>query len=166
VSSALYTGAIGGLTGADSKCQALATAAGLCGTYKAWLSDNTGNAADRLTHATGAYVLTTGEVVASDWFGLRSGSLQHAINQTEKKTAAPVGTVTCGGSSIAPVWTGATFSGIAVGNGSCNDWSNASVSGTIGAAYGNANATNFAWSGACQLNGVCPSTAALYCVEQ
>jgi hypothetical protein len=36
-----YTGNLGGLAGADAKCQALADAAGIGGTFKAWLSDST-----------------------------------------------------------------------------------------------------------------------------
>jgi hypothetical protein len=164
VSSALYTGNLGGLTGADNKCQTLADAAKLCGTFKAWLSDGTGNAADRLTHATGDYVLPDGQVVANGWTGLTSGSLLHAINQTESKGAAPVGTVKCVSSGPVPVWTGATYSGIAVQNGSCSNW--ASTSTGPGAAFGNASATSFAWSGTCQIVTLCPNTAALYCVQQ
>ena len=164
VSSALYDGNLGGLTGADLKCQTLADAAKLCGTYKAWLSDGTGNAADRLTHATGDYILPDGQVVANGWDGLTTATLQHAINQTETKGAPPVGTVKCAGGAPVPVWTGATNSGIAVPNGSCSNW--ASTSTTPGAAFGNANATNFAWSGTCQIVTLCPKTAALYCLQQ
>jgi len=164
VSSALYSGNLGGLPGADSKCQSLAGAAGLCGTFKAWLSDGTGAAAARLTHAVGNYVLTNGEIVASGWSGLTTATLLHAIDVTETKGAAPVGTVKCGGSSQVPVWSGATNSGIAVANGSCSNWGSTSTS--PGAAFGNADATNAAWSGMCQIVTVCPDTAALYCLEQ
>lgn len=44
-----YSGALGGLTGADAKCALAATAAGLSGTYKAWLSDGTTDALSRIT---------------------------------------------------------------------------------------------------------------------
>jgi len=162
ISSALYTGNLGGLSGADSKCHALAQSAGLCGTFKAWLSDATATAADRLTHATGDYVLTNGQIVAHGWSGLTAGTLQHAIDRTETNGAAPVGTVTCGGSAITPVWTGSTSAGTTFDNGSCANWSG----GSSGAIFGNALSTNFAWSGMCQLTTVCVSTAALYCVEQ
>src|SRR5207248_2675590 len=40
VTSVMYDGNLGGLAGADAKCQARATAASLSGTYKAWLSDD------------------------------------------------------------------------------------------------------------------------------
>src|SRR6187401_2282495 len=49
-------GLLGGLAGADMKCEARAAAAGLAGTYKAWLSDQTKSATARLTHSTGAYL--------------------------------------------------------------------------------------------------------------
>jgi hypothetical protein len=163
-SSVLYTGSLGGLSGADSKCQGLADAAGLCGTFKAWLSDTTANAATRLTQADGNYVLLDGQVVAAGWTGLTSGTLQHAIDLTEKKTTVPTGTVKCGGSQQIPVWTGAPASGVNIMNGSCSDWGSQSAS--PGAIFGNALAKNGAWSGMCQIVAVCQSTAALYCVQQ
>jgi hypothetical protein len=62
VTSTGYPGNLGGLAGADAKCQERATAAGLGGTFKAWLSAaGTGNsAAERLTHATVPYVRVDG----------------------------------------------------------------------------------------------------------
>jgi hypothetical protein len=164
VSSVLYTGNLGGLSGADAKCQSLADAAGLCGTFKAWLSDATADAAARLTHATGNYVRTDGQIVASDWSGLVSGTIQHAVNRTETNGAAPVGTVKCGGSMVTPVWTGSTTAGANVMNGSCSNWTS-SGSGP-GGIFGNADATNAAWTAMCQIVAVCQSTAAIYCVEQ
>ncbi len=47
------TGNIGGLAGADAMCQTSAVAAGLPGTYVAWLASATGNAATRLGSAQG-----------------------------------------------------------------------------------------------------------------
>jgi Collagenase NC10 and Endostatin len=164
VSSVLYTGNLGGLTGADSKCQTLADAAGLCGTFKAWLSDATTDAAARLTHATGNYVRTDGQIVASGFSGLVSGTIQHAVNRTETNGAAPVGTVKCGGATVTPVWTGSTAAGANVMNGSCSNW--ASSNSSPGGIFGNADATNAAWTAMCQIVAVCQSTAAIYCVEQ
>jgi hypothetical protein len=164
VSSALYTGNLGGLTGADAQCQALADAAGLCGTYKAWLSDGTADASARLSHATGNYVRTDGQIIANDWSQLVSGTIQNAINRTETNGAAPVGTVKCGGSSVTPVWTGSTTAGANVMNGSCSNW--ASNSSSPGGIFGNAEAKNAAWTAMCQIVAVCQSTAAIYCVEQ
>lgn len=53
LSSTKHTGDLGGLTGADTLCNDLATAAGLPGTYVAWLSDSNTDAKDRLGDASG-----------------------------------------------------------------------------------------------------------------
>jgi hypothetical protein len=54
VTSAAYSPAeIGGTIGADAKCAALAEAAGLSGTFVAWLSDATTSAGERLGTARG-----------------------------------------------------------------------------------------------------------------
>ena len=50
VTSTTYTGNLGGLSGADSKCQARATAANLSGVWKAWLSTGDLAASSRITH--------------------------------------------------------------------------------------------------------------------
>lgn len=85
VTSDTYNGNLDGLTGADAKCRMLATAAGLTGTYKAWLSDSTTSAASRLTHSNMPYSLTTGVKVADNWNDLTDGSLDNVITTTEKK---------------------------------------------------------------------------------
>lgn len=53
----------GGLPAADAACQALATSAGLPGTYVAWLSDPSHDAKDRLGAATG-WLRTDGRMFA------------------------------------------------------------------------------------------------------
>jgi hypothetical protein len=42
VSSATFTGGLGGVRAADQTCSDLAVAAGLAGIYRAWLSDDAG----------------------------------------------------------------------------------------------------------------------------
>src|SRR5262249_60557677 len=79
VSSTTYTGNLGGLSGADAKCQSLATSAGHAGTFKAWLSDDVTDAKSRLTHSTMPYVLVDGTIVATGFTDLTSGTLRHAI---------------------------------------------------------------------------------------
>src|SRR5205823_203503 len=71
VTSTSYDGNLGGLTGGDAKCQARAVAAGLAGTYKAWLCSGSTSAASRLSHlSTGDYVRLDGAVLANGWAGL------------------------------------------------------------------------------------------------
>jgi len=82
--SARYTGYdLGGLSGADDKCQLAATNANLPGNYKAWLSDNNTNARDRLNHSTQPYVRTDGAVVATNWDDLVDGTILAPINFNE-----------------------------------------------------------------------------------
>ena len=90
VSSQKFNGNLGGIAGADQKCQDLADAAGLPGTYFAWLADSDpANApASRFTQAPNAYLRpgigsAAPQVVADDWADLTDGSLDLAINVTE-----------------------------------------------------------------------------------
>ena len=83
VTSSTYNGDLGGLAGADQKCQDHADTAGLPGTFKAWLSDNSISAKDRLTHSTEPYGLVNGFLVATDWDDLTDGALYRPINVDE-----------------------------------------------------------------------------------
>ena len=80
-SSVKYNGNLGGLTGADTKCQSRAGAAGLTGTFKAWLSTSTVDAKDRIPDA--GYVLVNGTLVANNKADLIDGSIQNAIRINE-----------------------------------------------------------------------------------
>jgi hypothetical protein len=65
VTSATFGADLGGVTGADAKCQAAADAAGLVGrTWTAWISDSTGDAIDRIPN--GRYRLLDDTLVALD----------------------------------------------------------------------------------------------------
>ena len=110
VTSAMYNGNLGGLSGADAKCQALANAAGLTGTFKAWLSDSTTSAKDRLTHSASGYARVDGVIVANDWNDLVSGGLRNPIQIDEN-----------GGSQDSPVLTGTSASGTHTAH-NCNNW--------------------------------------------
>ena len=111
VTKDLYTGNLGGLAGADAKCQASANAANLGGTWKAWLSDSKTSASSRLIHGNAPYRLVNGIVIANNWDDLTDGSL---INRIDKDQF--------GGSIDWPAWTGTTASGEIHSRGNCNDW--------------------------------------------
>jgi hypothetical protein len=85
ISSETYNGNLGGLDGADTKCNSLAMSAGLPGTYKAWLSNNSGSPNDRFNKHNGPYVLTNFDVIASNWTELTSNNLLKSINVNEKR---------------------------------------------------------------------------------
>ena len=153
VTSNLYNGYLGGLDGADSKCEAEALAADLPGTYKAWLS--TGAAiTTRFTTSTNDYILVDGTVVANGWSDLVDGNLDHAINMDAQGN-------TYSGSVVVSVWTNLDDDGSSSGV-SCNFWSDntSSYSGGCGVLT----STMWTWSDSSSQG--CDSSARLYCFEQ
>ena len=85
VSSVGHNGKFGGVTGADSFCQGRANAAGLSGTFKAWLSGATNNTSPkwRFSKSDIPYALPDGTVIADDWADLTDGTIQNPINRDE-----------------------------------------------------------------------------------
>jgi len=162
--SASYTGNLGGPTGADATCQSLATAAGLTGTYKAWLSDSTTAVVTRLAHVDG-YAMVDGTVVVASWSALISGTLLHAIDLDEH------------GSPLASdsVWTDTEIDGTitqsTVGTVlDCNGWTNGTYNiddadNTIYGFVGEASNTDTNWTAYMQA-AQCDSMGRLYCFQQ
>jgi cysteine-rich repeat protein len=156
VTSLLSTGILGGLSGADSRCETLAEIAGLQVSFKAWLSDATTGPADRFdTSFTGVYELVDGTLVAHGWTDLTDGSLSHPINLTEK-----------GDESDASVWTNATPAGEPPGASHCDSWT--SKSSMKNGSYGFSSASDTTWTQALLPAPVlsCNITAAVYCFEE
>lgn len=82
---------MGGLTGADAKCQAEADdpeAIVPSGTYLPWLSDGHNSPDSRFTKSTSPYVLPDGTKIAENYSDLTDGSILHEINVDA--TGAPV----------------------------------------------------------------------------
>ncbi len=158
VTSSLYSANLGGIAGADAKCQVAANNAGLAGTFRAWLSTDLDAARDHLTHATAPYTLVNGTVVATSWTQLTSGTLMHPIDRTELGGAAVTGTSTsCTG---AAVWTGTDVSGNHYTSYNCSAWTLTSGSVVVGLAT----SATTGWTASC--TGMCSGTAALYCLAQ
>lgn len=160
VSSLTYTGNLGGLVGADARCQQLAQSAGLSGIFMAWLSDSQSSPAARFTKSTVPYVLPDGQQVAKNWLDLVDGVLAHAIDQTEEQTAPPV-SAPCNGKPT--VWTNTREDGTSWSTSHCGNFTNT----TGDARLGTSSAFNFTWSRSCSgAAGTCAWKAPLYCVEQ
>jgi hypothetical protein len=182
VSSAKYTGNLGGVAGAAAKCQQLAEAAGLPGNYKAWLSDKTSSPAATFTRWNGPYVLVDGTEVASKWEGL-----------TEDFHLAPITITETGqdtGESL--VWTNTSASGgpgpcpcpailrdagtpheerrPAVRDGSCQNWTSSNADlydGLCGNSIAQTKSWTFAIGSATHSQVAdCDELLRLYCFEQ
>ncbi len=158
-SSVIYQGGeLNGLYGADQRCRMLAALAKLpnFGTYRAWLSDSTTAAADRLEHHRGRYLLVNGLVVAMDWDDLTDGTLENPINVTELSET----------SDDSRSWTGTLASGQpALGSSFCFDWTDDASNWDIEeGGSGIRSQTDELWSYFEQLG--CGSMAGLHCIEQ
>ena len=104
VTNVSFKGNLGGLTGADDKCQAQAdgpVSVVPSGTYLAWLSDGTDSPETRFTKSAHPYMLPDGTKIAEDFTDLTDGSILHSINIDP--TGEPVG--------LAQFWTGTNNDG-------------------------------------------------------
>lgn len=98
LSSEVYYGGLGGVAGADQKCQALAKKAGLAGTYKAWLWTSNSGPEVTFYQSPGRYIRPDLVKVANNFAHLLHGPLMAPIVVTEKKEKiADLDT---------PIWTG------------------------------------------------------------
>lgn len=151
-------GALGGLAGADAACQTRATAAGLPGTYLAWLSDSSATPASRFTKSIMPYTLPSGETVATSWADLTNGApLSHAINQMAN------GQLFAGNGNT--VWTNTLADGTAGGasaTGNCVNWTSAEpgIEGDIGRAA----ESSVLWTAGGFIQ--CAAEGRLYCFQQ
>jgi len=148
VSSSVLSGALGGVAGADQKCNALAVAAGLNGTYRAWISVAGTNAADRIT-SNGPWYLVGGQLVATTKAELVGGNLKHGVDHDEKNVRAP--------NAEDRVWTATAPDGTFNGP-ECGVWSGAGQ-----ARVGEAEYTDGRWTSSTVE--VCGQVNRVYCFE-
>lgn len=155
--STQYNGNLGGLSGADQKCQTRANAANLGGIWKAWLSDGTSSANQRLNHFNGPYTLLDGTVVVDNWTDLTDGTLDRNINMTENKNID---------SNFSTVWTDTDIFGNSKGK-NCLNWT-ISFGWPYYGLVGSGNSTLLYWTnGFTDTAFECSSSfLSLYCFEQ
>jgi hypothetical protein len=170
ITSSTYTGALGGVSQANSYCQTLAGAAGLEGTYKAWLSDALCSPSDEtcFTHSTVPYVRTDGTAIADDWTDLTTcdevypyACLQVPICLTESAEPVSEGSCEPGNDQAMRVWTNTEPDGTRLGDSyDCGQWHEESGNGNVG----KASFVDSGWTH--HSDTVCSSGQHLYCFEQ
>lgn len=117
-------GSLGGLAGADARCQADADAAGLGGTYVAWLSTSTTNAIDRLGGARG-WVRPDGVMFADTSADIVARRVLSPASQLADGTDLSF-------DAMHSVVTGTDFSGVISSSGTCGDWSRTDATSSPG----------------------------------
>jgi hypothetical protein len=167
VTSKTYAGGeLGGLAGADAKCAARAAAAGVTGTFKAWLSSDDVTAASRLTHASAPYHLADGTPIAASWADVVGGLLQHPIDLDETG-ALDTRAGSCIDAASVAVWTATAIDGGHVynpidANYTCTNWT---LVGPGWGMLGSSGQSDGRWTDAGCAEG-CSTQGALYCFEQ
>jgi hypothetical protein len=150
VSSTTTQGNFGGTSGADGICANLASAAGLSGSFKAWLSVAGDGPSTRFTEAAVPYALVDDTVIANDWSDLTDGSLAHAIDLDENGHAVS-----------GDVWTSTTTAGApTTTNTNCTDYTSTSGFGVCG----NTGLKTGGWTNSSTPG--CALSLRLYCFEQ
>ena len=155
VTSTSYDGNLGGLAGADQKCQVLAEAAGLpANVYKAWLSTSAVDAKGRLGSARG-WVRKDGKPFADTVADIVSGKIFYPLrideNGVDTGAYGTVWTGTDGDGTVYhyppdPIWT-------------CSDWS--SSSGTQVAEIGKSSAVAELFTASASIS--CSTPQRIYC---
>lgn len=150
VSSETVTGNLGGVAGADALCNKLAKAAGLPGTYVAWISTANVNAIDRLTGA-GPWQRVDGRAIAQGKGQLATGQLVNALDRDEKGQTPPL--------SEDRVWTATGPNGKYIGGSDCGAWT--------GTGYGHVGEAEHAGSKWTSLvDESCTEVNRVYCFQQ
>jgi DNA-binding beta-propeller fold protein YncE len=162
VTSGTYNGNLGGVTGANTDCQNASTATGTlapAATYYAWISDGTNSPSTTFTQSTVPYVDVKGNIIASNWTALVSGSpLSYGIEYS------PTGATESGDD----VWTAVTATGTASSGTSattnCSAWTTSATGSSHKGDVGLSNQTGATWTVDTSVN--CSSSERLYCFEQ
>ena len=152
VTSQTMTGDFGGVAAADALCGALASAASLAGSYRAWLSGGGLSPSATFTRGPTPFVMTSGVRVADHWDDLADGTINNPI-VVDERGAQP--------STVDRVWTGTDVGGVPAASGAtCGGWQSTGGTGQVGAF----DQIGPGWSAAGTR--ACDRPARLYCVEQ
>lgn len=150
-----FNGNLGGLTGGDTKCADAATAAGVTGTWKAWLSSSTVNAIDRLVDV-GPWVDMQGTTAFASKSAITTSGPSTALWYDERGMFL----------SSENIWTATNSQGTyqwgVIMAPPCDEWTSTSMQ--AGARVGQVGRTGDAWTS--HSGTTCDQTAHLLCFEQ
>jgi cysteine-rich repeat protein len=163
VSSVRYNGALGGLVGADARCQELAAKAGVQGIYRAWLSDGDAAPPTRFKHGLPYIRLDKMPVASSLDAMIEAGVIQNPIALTENnEPLSPAD----GCDVTDKVWTNLRRDAAPAGDLDCGAWTTSTGVAPKHGGLGVAHKTGQGWTD----EGTCPLTCAaqlrLYCFQQ
>jgi hypothetical protein len=130
-----------------------AEAAGLPGTFLAWISAPMLGVADRFTHSDVPYVRIDDVQVAANWSDLTDGDLSMAIEIDEWGSLQ-------NNSDCGNVWTGTLRDGTPHNEDACTAWTMLEDSVILG----RSDVSNYMWSEGCLQD--CTKQYHLYCFEQ
>ena len=159
VTEGRYTGALGGLAGADQICQTEAMNAQLGGEWIAWLADGTDSPSTRFVQGTNEYRRLDGMAIASNWDALIDGTLDVPLNHT------PTGMLTPGERAT---WTNVTADGQfrdRLDEGHCAGWTDETGNALTGYS-GENNKSDSTWTLFGDFLIFCDSDLHLYCFER
>ncbi len=160
-----------GVAAADAICQGRATAAGLTGTYVAWMSDATSDAYCRVHGLTGKKAASCGQVTlpvaAGPWARPDGQPFAPTIDRLLAPTRATLRPASMNELGVEvglldKVYTGTDDSGVLT-SAACNDWTTSAS--TVRGAMGESNGGGTSWTDALALDPTCGTLGRLRCVE-
>ncbi len=153
LTSEVFGAKLGGIEGADAKCQGAADAAGLDGTFRAWISTPVSFPMVNFVQSSEPYVRIDGVEIAGNWSDLIDGDLAAPLEVDEWGNVQNNGE--CGN-----VWTNTLRDGTPYDEDACTGW----TSLQDGTRLGRSDVTNYTWTEGCVQD--CLKQYHLYCVQQ
>lgn len=157
--SQVFTGDLGGLAGADAKCQEAAASLDPPGLFRAWISTDAESPATRFVRSEVPYVDLDLMPIATDWDDLTDGMIEGGIYKTETGVLPPESICQPG---FRVAWTSTDpFGSKPIPGTDCTGWTATNDKGAIG----QLSFKSQDWTEAlANLN--CTCLASLYCFEQ
>jgi hypothetical protein len=153
LTSAVFGAKLGGLEGADAKCQAAAELAGVEGTFRAWISTPTTSPMANFVQSSVPYVRIDGVEIAANWLDLIDGELAAPLEVDEWGNVQNNGD--CGN-----VWTNTLRDGSPHDEDACTGWTSLQDAALLG----RSDITNYFWTEGCVQD--CLKQYHLFCVQQ